>query len=672
MLARLLKDVELKYFTVWLFSRLAVFTLAISPAPALYSELYQPFIEAFLANPTIDPWTLWAKDGEAASAFPYGWPMVLFFSIAHLFQLTDAGAWAFFLFTVLLLDLVVFLLFCHYFLEEQDKNSFFKYSLILSPLPLVALGFLGSNDTFPLILLVLALVGVKKRNALLAGSLFGMAVGTKIILIICIVAFVLYSVREIKNGKFLAKFALSFITTGGLSLSPIVYSSGFRLAVISSDDATGALSWGLTSLNGQILLLPIVVIGSWFATYQLKRMNYDLFLLSVAGPLLVIGAVPGAPLGWTLWALPVILYLSAKLPPRFKVLSVVASNSPLAPLMISAMDQTESLPLYKVLTDLAATASALSAVIAFLLLWREHVTRGDFVRLHSKPALILISGDSGVGKDTLAGGLSRILGEDSCVHISGDDYHRWDRNQGAWNFLTHLNPSANDLSKYFNDVLTLSVGGEIRNGHYDHRIGRRLSSRTAKSREFVFASGLHSMYVADVNRRATLKIYLQMSDELREFLKLTRDTNVRGHKPEYVIKSIQARTPDSIKFIHPQKLSADLVISSEFSEGNSSRDLKHLRFSFTSEPKIFDEQLISELVMTCGLEVSNLNTDGMRTIAVEGETNPIALETAFRRLEPRVSAILPPDSPWKSGGSSVIEMISMVYLSSALRQERLI
>ena len=671
--SRFLRRIGIRYVVFWLASRLIVFALGLNEAPTLFSNYYRPFIQHFLGDPNLDPWTTWVAKGEAAGAFPYGWPMVLLFAVAELIRLGDEFAWPVFLAVMLLADLTVFLLVAHFFIEDEANAQYFKWALLLSPLPLVAIAFLGSNDIFPMIFLILGFVSMKKRNALLAGGFLGLAVGSKLILGVATVAFLLYAVRAQNRKKFVPKFVFSFAVMGGVSLLPLAYSSGFRLAFFSSEDATGALAWGLTSPYGQILLLPLVVIGAWYATYQLKRMNFELLLLSVAGPLLIIGSVPGAPLGWTLWALPCVLYLSSGLPTRFKALSITATTAPVAELWLSELGEPGSFLGASLVSDFADTTIVLIAFITFVLLWREHVTRGDFVRLHSKPALILISGDSGVGKDTLAEGLTRALGEDSCVRISGDDYHRWDRNQGAWAYLTHLNPSANDLTKFFNDVLTLSSGGEIRNGHYDHRIGRRLSSRTARSREFVIAYGLHALYVADVNKQAALKIYMEMSDDLRSYFKLNRDTLVRGHTPESVIEAIKSRKPDSNEYIKPQMMNADLVISADFSGNYVSRDPKQLKLSFTSEPKIFDEQLVSELVVSCGLEVSSVSSgQGKRKIIVQGETDPIAIQTVFNRIEPRVSAILPASQLWSPGSAGILEMVAMVYLSSALRQERLI
>jgi hypothetical protein len=236
-----------------------------------------------------------------------------------------------------------------------------------------------------------------------------------------------------------------------------------------------------------------------------------------------------------------------------------------------------------------------------------------------------------------------------------------------------LNPQANELTRFFNDILTLTDGGEIRKGKYDHRVGRRLSSETARGREFVIASGLHALLISDMNRQASLTVFLEMSDDLRSALKLERDTQNRGHNSESVLRSIQERQGDAVRFIRPQLSLADLVVRSSFSTDNTRGNLEDIQVEFESEPKVFDSHLIAELGVTCGLEVNLANTEEKRRkIAVRGVANSLDLSTAFSRLEPRVSNILGNPKEWIGGPAGIVQMVVMVYLGNALRRERLV
>jgi uridine kinase len=259
--------------------------------------------------------------------------------------------------------------------------------------------------------------------------------------------------------------------------------------------------------------------------------------------------------------------------------------------------------------------------------------------------------------------------------LSGDDYHRWDRGTGSWNFLTHLDPAANELPRFFDDILLLSDGADIRSSYYDHSYGRRLSSRRAKSKEFVISSGLHALLVQDINKLASLTVFLEMDEGLRKHLKISRDTVSRGHSPEQVIQSLFDREPDSKTHITPQRDSADLIVRSEFL-GTQPAFLDssfETVITIESEPKLFDHRLLNELAVTCGLEVSMISTpNNRRRISIQGSTSQEDLTLAFSRLEPRVASILGGVKEWDHGATGVIQMIVMVYLANSLRRERLV
>lgn len=57
-----------------------------------------------------------------------------------------------------------------------------------------------------------------------------------------------------------------------------------------------------------------------------------------------------------------------------------------------------------------------------------------------------------------------------------------------------------------------------------------------------------------------LKIYMDSDENLRRYWKIQRDTSKRGHSKEAVLKSIEERMPDALKFIYPQKQYADLIV----------------------------------------------------------------------------------------------------------------
>tara|TARA_B110000503_G_scaffold141229_1_gene234109 strand:+ start:7275 stop:9326 length:2052 start_codon:yes stop_codon:yes gene_type:complete len=665
--------VSVSPYSWWFVTRLTAFVITASTPAPLWVEYYEPFISAFLREPSLDPWSTWQSGGGVAQAFPYGWPLVLMLSIAvALGSIMLHSSWLGYLILLCLIDFSALLLLKKLGAANEPRR-FIETAYAVSPVPIIAIFFIGSTDYIPLLFLIGGLLAIKGRLFWLAGSLVALAVASKFILVAAVFAFLIYlwrSQASTPKGRF--EFLWAFLLSVSLASSPIFFSEAFRSGLNSSTDATGPLTWGIASLDGRLLLLPVLVTLGWFMVYQLRRMNFQLLSLSVGAPLLLVASLPGAPLGWAMWALPLFITMSGELPKRFKVLAMLAINFAAVDHLIN---QRFLLPsgLRSLLIDSEVTASFLLAAITIYLFWRELVFRSDFVRLHSRPCLILISGDSGAGKDTLAEGLAKNLGISSSVRISGDDYHRWDRGEGAWDYLTHLNPESNELSRFHNDILSLASGMEIRNGSYDHSVGKRLSSKTAQSREFVIASGLHALLIQDVNRLASLRIFLEMSDELRTDLKISRDTSDRGHSSTSVIESINSRKRDSELFISPQRENADLQIWSDYLRAVDGSKLTGTKTLFTSEAKLFDNQLVSELNVTCGLEVAvERGRSSTRTITVAGSTDAISLSLSFENIEPRISKILGDKISWDEGPAGLVQMVSMVYLANSLRRERLI
>jgi hypothetical protein len=218
----------------------------------------------------------------------------------------------------------------------------------------------------------------------------------------------------------------------------------------------------------------------------------------------------------------------------------------------------------------------------------------------------------------------------------------------------------------------LTEGRSIERGAYDHKLGRRLTPETSRSREFVVASGLHALWARDLNQLAALKIFISMSEDLRILLKTNRDSIQRGYVKSEVLEVMRRRNSDSENFIAPQKSEANLAIHLESDTGYSPEDSDAIKIYFSSMPMLFDENLVSELSNTCGLEVMWETEGATRTISVSGNAEIEGIRHAFARLEPEVSSVLGPDIEFDKGSAGVVQMVVLVYLVSALRLERLI
>lgn len=656
---------------LWIGTRSISGFVAISHPPELVLDLYIPFTKNFLAQPTFDPWNTWLENGGSPDAFPYSWPLVAFMAISLLIGGLLENEILGWLLTTLFIDLLITI--CIGRINEGKKHSHFTPVVLwtVSPTPLIGIALIGSLDFLPGLFLLLSLLGIQKKRFRTVGLLVGLAIASKLLIAVAVFALFAFAFRYGTSPRESRRLVGAVLISSAIFTAPLFYSFSFLTSFAASPAASGPLTWGVGNENYVVFIWPIGILAVWLVTWRVRRFSFGLLVVAIATPLALTASMPGAAPGWTIWSLPLILPLIASLPKRFLVLGFVSLN--MSAFSFASLVWIEPLVEFEdgLLASSVSTVVIGITTIFLYLAWRELVTKSDFLRLHSRPALVLISGDSGVGKDTLSDGLARALGERWTVQLSGDNYHLWDRGQGAWKYVTHLNPQANDLSTFYDDVLKLYAGEEIRVGAYDHKLGRKLKPNSSKSREFIIVSGLHAMWSPEVNSQAQLRVFLEMSEDLRVELKLARDLSQRRQTEDQIRDSINRRKLDSEKYIFPQSQSADLII--RISRLAAHGVLSNQQITFDSSNKLFDVRLVSELLNTCNLEaLIHEISPGYRSIVVRGETDARSLSMAFERLEPRVARVLQIDDSWSEGAPGIIQLVTLVYLANSLRLERLV
>ena len=181
-----------------------------------------------------------------------------------------------------------------------------------------------------------------------------------------------------------------------------------------------------------------------------------------------------------------------------------------------------------------------------------------------------ICGDSGSGKTTLGNVLKQYFSNSFMLEC--DRYHKWERNDDNWKSYTHLNPESNFLSKMSQDVFDLKIGKSIYHVDYDHNTGKFTDTEIIDSSDNLIVCGLHSLY-NDNNHLYNLKIFVDTSENLKLQWKIQRDVNERGYTLEKVLKQIDDRQDDYLKYIYPQRDLSDLIVNFYLNE-NSKISLK--------------------------------------------------------------------------------------------------
>jgi uridine kinase/ribulose-5-phosphate 4-epimerase/fuculose-1-phosphate aldolase len=171
-----------------------------------------------------------------------------------------------------------------------------------------------------------------------------------------------------------------------------------------------------------------------------------------------------------------------------------------------------------------------------------------------------VSGSSGVGKTTLSKLIESVIGVDKVVCLSGDDLHKWERDNCAWNTKTHLNPESNVLHVGHEHIVSLMNGESVLRVQYNHDTGKFDPPVKIEPKQCVLYEGLHALYHKPTSDLADVKIFVDTDTELKTEWKIKRDTKKRGYTEDQVIDTMKRRIHDEELYITPQRKNADIIV----------------------------------------------------------------------------------------------------------------
>lgn len=179
---------------------------------------------------------------------------------------------------------------------------------------------------------------------------------------------------------------------------------------------------------------------------------------------------------------------------------------------------------------------------------------------NDKPFVIGIAGESGVGKTTIAEIISLFYGPDTCVLLSTDDLHKYNRSHPFWTKITHLHPDANNLELGDFHLEQLLKWHPIWRSVYNHQTGNFNPPVKINPKPVIIIEGLHAFYTEKSKQMIDFKIFVDTDENLRTHWKILRDTEQRGYRYSDVLEAIERRRQDSWLLTNQQLKDCDAKI----------------------------------------------------------------------------------------------------------------
>jgi len=658
------------------------FIFILTSAPIL--DWYAPFLDNSIDNWSLDPWSSWINNDYSNLAFPYGYVMWFsFLPLAFLGKLFSISSVLTYSFTLFLIDILLTITLVKLFTNRELEILYLYW---LSPIVFIGTYIFGLNDLVPIFFLVLSLFLLKNLYFTSSGFVLMAAISAKISILISLPIFLIYFINNSRIRIFTINFLKGIFIGFIIFIAPFLLSESGINMILSNPEVQKIYRFSFDFGNDtKIYFVHLLYLVMLYNAWRVKRLNYDLFYAMLGITFfIVILFVPSSP-GWFIWIAPFLLTQvnsdrkhALMIIWSFSTLFVINNilNIPFT-ITLNHNNLVINSP-WEVSDNFSSIIYTLMIGLGIVLanrMWRETIIKNDYFRLSQKPFTIGIAGDSGSGKDTAAEILSGLFGNHSVSHLSGDSYHLWDRKKPMWKVMTHLNPMANDLDRFSQDLISLSDGKAIRVRDYDHSTGKMTKEKVLKSNDFIIASGLHALYLPILREYYNLAIYLDMDEELRQFYKLQRDIKDRGHSSKDVEKSIENRKIDSERYIKSQSEFSDLIFSlkpvNHLDKKLNPKDLK-LRLEIIFKNGLYDYNLVKTLIAVCGLDI-DMETikEGKNQkikLLIDGDTHKDDIEIAVSMLCPEIMEFLDVNPKWDSGMNGVIQLVVMTHINQALKR----
>ena len=444
-----------------------------------------------------------------------------------------------------------------YFLQKLFNFSLsgLYFILLLNPLIIYSISILGQLDFIPLTFFMISLYYLKDKDKYYSIFFIVLSLSSKIIFVILLPIIVLYflkldetlgeNIKTILYALFLTLFINFQLLFDANYLKTVFFGINRGYDVVS--DSSNLFSNNFLFI---MLFLSFTFFMFWRNIHRLDFIGVCIFTGFMTFPIYITNL---SNIGWVLWSFPSFLILFYSYEYKIKSLVILFFS-----LLVVTNQENKLFDISNEYFEIMNYLIYFSSILIIYYLF-EVLTKNIYFKIKSSPIIISIAGDSAVGKTTLSNMLNKYFGNKFVDKVELDSFHKFERNDPAWDENTHLNPDMNNLIEFKNIILNL-INGEteiIRN--YNHLTGKFDSTNKKRIKNFLIIEGLHSLYFHDLNKKFDLNVFLDLEEKIKKDTKLSRDKE-RDKKENDILNEIEKRKKDFQEYVFPQSALSDVYI----------------------------------------------------------------------------------------------------------------
>lgn len=636
------------------------------------SSLFIDFVSSFIDNKFQNPWQHYYDLNLNKDSFPYHTFMLFLLTpFAALAKLI--GLHGFFKIPLLFADIGVYYLLKNILPNKIDKILVFYF---LNPIIIYAIYIHSQLDIIPTAILLYSIYLITNKKYLYSAIVIGVALATKIHIIIAlpIIFFYLFKTESIKKGLI---YIINSLTIFLILDLPFLFSKGFFEMVIFNQKQS-ILFDSFYVIGSVKILLPIASILIIFLHFfNQKKVNNDLlyFYFGILFTATIFFIYPSP--AWYVWMIPFLsIYFINNSNTKSLILYIGFCTSYITFFLFFSHSKYDDILFLNYVIDLKVENPRLAdisftflemSLIAMMYAFYRYGIKSNSIYKKQHNLVIGIGGDSGVGKTTLLNNLQMIF-QNKMLQLEGDGEHKWERSDENWKKFTHLDPKANHIHKQSEAIYRLKNNQTIYRSEYDHSNGKFTKPRKVVPKEFIVISGLHPFYLPKLRKNIDFKIYLDTDETLRRYWKIIRDTKKRGYSTEKILKQIDSRVHDATKYIYPQKEFSDMIINyfpiKKLNLEFQNRDI-NLGLKLTFDANIHVEDILASLDSEYFWDYK----DDLKSQYIELKSIPkLNFKNLANRFIENLDEIISPQSNWQDGYEGFIQFICLVIISEKLKE----